>query len=151
MSTDQTTLWLRIGRSRWLLSYLLVSHALAGIVLYTLPILLGWQLLAIASIVVSLYFHLGRQQWWHNHANQRAIIGIRRAQAGYWQCDFTDGTVGLPYQFISSFVLPTIVIVRLQAAFDCRFYQRYRTVIFLKDTTNRQDLRQLRMWLIQQG
>ena len=149
MSVDDTTLWLRISRSIWTLAYLLISHLLALVVLWTLPMLIAWQVLGIFFVLVSLYFHLGRQQWWHNDAHQRAVVGLRRDQSGYWQCDFADGTAALPYQFMDSFVLPTVVIIRLKATFECTLWQRYRTVILIKNATEARSLRQLRIWLVQ--
>ena len=131
---------MQIGRSRWLLAYLVLMHSVMLITFFSLQITLIWCVLGSAMLILSFIVSCCKYQWLRN---AEAINQIERAENGLWQLVYSSGKKQPALKLESGFVTNKVVIIYLKnRSRYCHF-----SIVILSDAVDEEMFRQLRVYL----
>lgn len=128
-----------MGRSKWLLSYLLIIH---GFMLLTMVLLLNsvyLLTLAVMIIVVSCITYCQQHQWITSH---RSIIKIERKVTHQWVLFYANDIRQQNLDLKHCIVTPQVVILY----FSGSSFWRVKSVVIVADAVDAELFRQLRTY-----
>lgn len=128
-----------IGRSKLLLLYFILIHAVMVITVFSLLGVSSWSMMTLMLLLFSFAYHCFRHQWLKSG---QAIIGLERGEKNQWRCVFQDGKRSQFLQLKSCFVSSALVML----TFRSQQLGRRKTVTLLADATDPELLRQLRVY-----
>jgi len=129
-----------MGRSKWLLFYLIIAHGLMLAMIMTLLPNVWLSLLVAIIISASFIYYCQRHQWLKSN---RAIIRAERDTKGRWQLFHSDNTSKGKLSLKQCVVTSKLVILYLSGA---SFWES-RAIIIIADATDPELFRQLRVYL----
>ena len=131
---------MEIGRSKWLLGYLIVIHAVMMLTIFSLPIGIGWLVLGAGALVLSFVCISRRHQWLRSSP---VNTQISRDESGLWQLDAANGNKPSALTIDASFVTANVVIIYMKN--DSHW--RRLSITILADAVDKELFRQLRVYL----
>jgi hypothetical protein len=129
-----------IGRSKWLLAYLVIIHNLILVTMVTLLPNIGSSFMAVALISTSFIYYCGRYQWLKSY---RAIIKLERNSKKKWTVFHSDNTSQKNLVLKHCVVTPKLIILYYSGSSRWRG----KSITILEDAVNAELFRQLRVYL----
>jgi len=129
-----------IGRSKWLLSYLILVHIVMAITVISLQLESEWYFLLIAILLLSFISCCRREQWTINTSPKNQI---ERDESGLWHLGDMKGRKLPNLALKNSFVTINLVILYLSSGHSWR----QSVVVIFADAVDKDLFRQLRVYL----
>jgi len=130
---------LPIGRSTWMMTYLIVIHSVILLTLLSLLTHYYWLIIPITLIILSFIFYLRQYQYL---SSKSAITKIARDTQQKWLLYCSAGVRYSDVQLVSSVVTNQVVILRFKGQ---RFWQTY-SVVIVADAVDSKLFHQLRVY-----
>ena len=132
---------LDIGRSRYLLIYLLIVHLIMTLTLVMLFADIGWLVVIILiSMAMSLIFHMRKYGWLLGGSTVKMISCD---EYSFWTVNYSDEDLMPELQLKSSFVTPLLTLIRLNG----EGFLLNTTIVIIADAVDTEQFRQLRVML----
>jgi len=132
--------YLSLGRSRYLLMYSLLAHVLAMVSVVFLSVNLFVKILMASGLVINQFLHIYRLGYlWV--CNKRPVTLVNPVQE-YWRVRYADNSFTSDLILVSAWVTRFAVIINFKT-----FNKKRLSILIVKDSVEKEPLRQLRMRL----
>ena len=131
---------IEIGRSRYLLGYLVSVHIIMLATLLSLLSMTWWSLLAIILLSVSFIYH-ARQSLWLK--SKKSVAAVERNAEQKWTICYQDNSKKSDLTLSCSYVTPKLVMLY----FNGSCFWQSDTVTMMADAVDAELFRQLRVYL----